>query len=330
MANTRAKRLTIGKYFALLKKPCFVFFFFGIVLIFATFTLAAQDILFRFIPVNQSIPLEQHYTVRPLDRKQEIGKLIFVFPGTNGKPRNYLRFCDFAAKAGFHVIALAYPNSESARYFCQLSEDTACYGNFRREVIFGTDAMTEYEVKPADCIWVRVKEALQAKHHKDPQGGWGQFIQENQLLWSKILLAGHSQGAGHAAWLAQKVAVSRVLLFAGPNDYHTQLNSPAGWLFDSSVTPASRFFAFLHQYDALVPVEEQIQQVEALGLNRPGFKYSPGKVIPAKTQLILSVLDKDSPNSHISLIIDSHTPLDDNQVPLYAPVWKYMLGINNP
>lgn len=299
---------------------CILFFILGIV------SLSAQDVLFRFVPVSLEINSEQHYTVRPVGADKQKGKILFMFPGTNGRPRNYIRFCDVAAKMGYHVIAVAYPNTESARFFCQLTEDTACYGNFRREVVFGEEGIEDYVVNPSECILTRMKEAIQTIHQKDPDGGWNQFLPGGNIAWSKILLGGHSQGAGHAAYLAKHFSVYRVLMFAGPNDYHTKLNLPAGWLFMHSATPASRYFAFLHQHDSLVPVAEQIQQIEALGIKSPAFRFIPGQSIPAGTQLFISRLDQDSPFSHISLVIDSHTPVDENKSPLYEPVWRWMLG----
>ena len=71
--------------------------------------------------------------------------------------------------------------------------------------------------------------------------------------WSKIILAGHSQGAGHAAYIAMMlpVPVRRVLMFSGPEDYDSTSakptadvtgRSPVPWLTQSSTTPLSSFW----------------------------------------------------------------------------------------
>ncbi len=71
--------------------------------------------------------------------------------------------------------------------------------------------------------------------------------------WSKIILAGHSQGAGHAAYIAMMipVPVRRVLMFSGPEDYNSTAQNPktdpakrnsVPWLSQSSSTPLSSFW----------------------------------------------------------------------------------------
>lgn len=284
-----------------------------------------QDIVFRFIAVPNGNAGEQHYTVRPVKGREGNEKILFMLGGTGGKARNYLRFCDEAAKMGYHVISLSYPNKESARKFCQLSEDTACYGQFRQEVVFGIDAIQEYEVLPETCILNRIKEALQVLISKDPEGNWTVFRNEGEVNWRKVVLAGHSQGAGHAAYIAKHYALAKVLMFAGPNDYHTKLQRAGGWLEAKSATPIGRYFAFLHQYDALIPFEEQITQLKSMGIQSPPYTYIPNQDIPSGTQILLSTLDKASPYTHISLVIDSHTPVDENGNPFYRTVWRWML-----
>src|SRR5207249_4894448 len=79
--------------------------------------------------------------------------------------------------------------------------------------------------------------------------GWKQYIDNNQIQWENIIVAGHSQGAGHAAYLGKRFPVAKVLIFAGPQDYLNNFNAPAGWLSDKSKTAASRYFAFLHVKD---------------------------------------------------------------------------------
>ena len=40
----------------------------------------------------------------------------------------------------------------------------------------------------------------------------------NDIDWKRIILSGHSQGAGHAAWLAQRVPLHTLVLLSGPQE----------------------------------------------------------------------------------------------------------------
>lgn len=300
--------------------------------LFLLFTLAwhcctGQEIVFRFLDAPLSDRYGQHYAVRPASGNVVREKLVVIFPGTNGKPRNYIRFSDLAARHGFHVLVLAYPNSESARYFCQNGNDLSCYGRFRQEVFSGEDQLEGYSVLPEESIMARLEKALQALVKIDTSGEWEAYLHEGKPVWSRFIAGGHSQGAGHAAFLAHSVSLHRVLLFAGPNDFHTNLNQPAGWCSEPSATSPSRFRAFLHAHDNLVPIEEQIIQLRALGMQSEPATFHPGEAVPADVRIVLSRLDPGSPHNHISLVIDSHTPLQQNGKPLYEGVWKWMLGI---
>lgn len=79
--------------------------------------------------------------------------------------------------------------------------------------------------------------------------------------WSKIIIAGHAQGAGHAAFIGLQIPVMRVAVFSSPNDHVPALGVRAGlveyseppgfgpcrsasWLVASSATPLTRYFGF--------------------------------------------------------------------------------------
>jgi pimeloyl-ACP methyl ester carboxylesterase len=45
--------------------------------------------------------------------------------------------------------------------------------------------------------------------------------------FGRMILAGHSQGGGHAAFIAMRHEVARVLMFGSPKDFSTRFNQPA-------------------------------------------------------------------------------------------------------
>jgi hypothetical protein len=88
-------------------------------------------------------------------------------------------------------------------------------------------------------------------------GSLGTGTRKAYPVWSRIILAGHSQGAGHAAFAAQLVSMHRVVLFSGPNDHvpgltrtatesaglFTSTDCPSPfWMTRASATPLLRYW----------------------------------------------------------------------------------------
>ena len=55
-------------------------------------------------------------------------------------------------------------------------------------------------------------------HATYPNEGWGQYLVGGAPNWSVITVAGHSQGAGHAGYMAKLHVLDRVAMFSGPGD----------------------------------------------------------------------------------------------------------------
>lgn len=302
-----------------------------IILKFIILSARSQHGYFNFLApehVNPNIPKggAMHYYVRPNVKSTLAPRLLLVLPGTKGKPRNFMRFCDMAAGMGYHVLALSYDNIYNVRKLCQQSKDADCYLHMRQEIVLGNDASDLVSVASEACIEQRLKDALIYLSSQDADGQWRQFVKGTQVQWSKVIVAGHSQGAGHAALLGKLYALQRVILIAGPNDYSIETSGPANWLYDKSETPLSRWYVWLHAFDSSIPVVEQIQQADAMGIPKATIDFPSRISVPAGTHRIQAVMDKGSPYTHLSLVVDAYTPVDDKQQPIYAPVWRYLLG----
>ena len=177
-----------------------------------------------------------------------VNKLVLMLVGTGASSADNLPFDSFAAAIGFHVISLDYKNTVITTA-CTNSEDSSCFNGFRQEIVFGEPVSPVVEVDSANSIYNRFYVLLLWLAKKYPEQQWQQYIHNNTVQWSKIIVAGHSQGAGHAAYLGKKFPVNRVLIFAGPQDYLVRFNSPASWLSQKSATSSSKYFAFLHRKD---------------------------------------------------------------------------------
>lgn len=243
--------------------------------------------------------------------------LIFMIQGTGASASAYLPVDRVFAKMGYHVISVDYMNNVIST-ICLQSKDSACADDFRKEIITGDPVSSVVQVDSVNSLLNRFKTFLQYLIKTDPKGDWNKFMADGEPVWKNIIVAGHSQGAGHAAYLGKMFDVNRVLIFSGPQDYLEALNMPAPWLSMKGATPPDRYFAFLNLKDPF-NVHYQILNCEKLmGLKSPDTTMvSPGVPIHGQSHILVNNISTKYP--HISTMF-----------PRFRNVWAYMLGINEP
>lgn len=215
------------------------------------------------------------------------------------------------AHLAYHVIALDYENTVVAAS-CVHSADSACFDTYRAAIVSGTPGSDKIRVTPANSILNRFDKLLACLAKQDPHGGWNEFFADGKPAWNHIVLAGHSQGSGHAAYIAKLYEVDKVLMFSGPQDYLSDLDKPAPWESRPGATPPSRFYAFLNLND---PFNEshQIANCEALMqlTKAQPFKVEPAQPITGVHQIL--VTDADPKHAHNSTVS-----------PPFENVWQYL------
>ena len=243
---------------------------------------------------------------------RSLHKLLLMIVGTGGSARDNFSFDSTAASMGYHVIGLDYKNTVVTTV-CSNSEDSTCFNRFRQEIVFGEPVSPLVEVDSANSIYHRFVALLQWLATRYPAQQWQQYIKNNVVVWSKITVAGHSQGAGHAAYLGKKFPVARVLLFAGPQDYLAHFNTPAGWQFQQTATSPSKYFAFLHYND---PYDSKKQLADCAALMK---QY-------AADTLQVKPLMEIKGNPHILITgMASSNPHGSMLQPVFESAWHYLL-----
>lgn len=238
--------------------------------------------------------------------------LLFLFlVGTRGKAAGSVKIDSAFARWGFHAISLDYEDNVIA-VSCAHSLDSTAFGRYREAIVTGAPVSSKIKVDPANSILNRFQKLLVYLVKHDPDGGWGQFVANGQPIWSRIIVAGHSQGAGHAAYIGKMFRVDRVLMFSGPQDYMDDLHRPAPWQARKSATPPSRFFAFLNLQDPF-NVHHQIANCMLLmEMSKPEtLMVKPGKVIHGDYQILIN--NFPTKKHHGSTLF-----------PQFENVWKYM------
>lgn len=242
-----------------------------------------------------------------------VHRLLVFLVGTEGKAQGSLAIDSAFAKWGYHAIGLDYEDNVVA-VSCAHSQDDACFDHYREAIVTGAPVSEKIHVDAANSILNRLQKLLVYLAAHDPDGGWGEFVESGQPVWSRIVVAGHSQGSGHAAYIGKMFRVDEVLMFSGPQDYLDDLEKPAPWEARPSATPASRFFAFLNENDPF-NVHHQIANCAVLmGLAHPTTQMvKPGEAIEGDDQIFINDETKQPHGSTIS--------------PQFENVWKHFAAM---
>lgn len=212
-----------------------------------------------------------HWFCRPGDPSAWTGTLLVHVVGTYSDPADDHRFPERACALGHVAIAPMYENRDDVRSTC--AEDAACYEGFHVEVVDGVDR-SPVDVDADDALVARAQGLLDALALGDASfPGWASLATELRADdWPDTFVSGHSQGAGHALYLAREHALARLVLLAGPSD---QLrdgqpdHAPPPWitsLAGVSATPVERFHAFIHLDDSLERVAQVFASYDVMGL----------------------------------------------------------------
>ena len=280
---------------------------------------------------DNNIPFElgAHYVwFNPTCPPQHL--LLLHMPGTYDIPANTTYFPELAANNGYNTIVLRYPNDTSAQQSCRLSSDVDCYEDFRREILEGVDYSPNITVDSIECVYNRLLKLLIYLDAQHPTQGWNYFYSGNTINWANIVVSGHSQGGGHAALIAKDHQVHGVLTFASPNDYSVYFNGPANWTTLPHVTPDSCYFGFANLYDDIVDFPEQYVQWTSLDMDAFGDTICVNSSFcPYSNSHMLVTHDTvgSFSGNHNLVVRDAETPLDAANIPVYVPVWEYMLRL---
>lgn len=160
------------------------------------------------------------------------GKLLVFLPGTGGQPSRYKVFLNHATTKGFNVIGLSY---DDTGYPYGATDTVANKCKYKTASCFRDERELNYAVvqKTLTDMFARAARSWMASY-KTSSGAPD---------WSKIVIAGHSQGAGEAGFIAQQKQVTRgAIMFNGPCDPKSK-NGVNTWIVGSgavSKTPLAK------------------------------------------------------------------------------------------
>jgi len=279
----------------------------------------------HYLYVNRAIVVS-HDPALPPDRHQ----LLLFIPGTHipGTPyggRGPTNFFDVAANLGYHVIYLDYPNDIAAAQACNNDHNPRAFEEFRMALIAGGNFKGQ-ETSRTDCIENRLIKLLQYAARIRPLEKWDQFLTPGgEIQWSAIAVGGHSQGGGHAALIAVKHRVARVICTGSPKDYSHALHRPAAWYRETSATPKACFFAFNHDQDGMGNCTPAMQtaNLSALGLDQFGPPADVDQESPPYHHT--RILTTDYPGGTVDSLTAHGSVITSKNGDHFKDVWTYML-----
>jgi hypothetical protein len=260
-------------------------------------------------------------------------KLFLFIPGTTAIPAYYTNITITAAELGFHALGIAYVNDKGVNATCWRTTDPTLYEKVRLEIIDGTDRTDLVDVDRTNSMEHRLIKCLEYLDANWPQEQWGQYLgAETNLLWDKMLVAGHSQGGGHAGILAKKHEVVRCIMFDA-TDWWGHGKRAADWILAPSATPTNRYYAFAHVLD---PIGSNTFRATwtAYGLDRFGasrfFEDEAGPPYSWTHEMWTDTepaIGGDDSAYHNSPVVDFELPMEaDGVTPIYKPVWQWMMA----
>jgi hypothetical protein len=258
--------------------------------------------------------LEPHHVV--FDRSQSGQRRLLLFlPGTGANPASVSEFVSEAARQGYRAVSLTYNNTPAVQAVCLKDPDPACSGKVRMKRTFGDNVTRRIDDYREESIVNRLTRLLEALHRDHPAEGWGRYLQGEAPRWENIAVAGHSQGAGMAALIAQKQAVARVILFSGPWDAYGRDRRIAPWIVEGhGATPAARWFAAFHvKEEAAGPIAQTLEAFSVPAGNIRKLSLEPARMFGENPY-------------HLSVIGNGTMPRDGKGAPAYRDDWQFLLG----
>lgn len=269
--------------------------------------------------------LDNHYAW--LDTTATTNHRLFVFmSGTGLTPAAYQLVQQEAARLGYHVIGLMYPNSVGLAKVCPTAPDAAaCYENARLEVIDGTDRSPLVSVNPANSIDNRLTKLLQYLVAQYPEEGWARFLLAGERpKWSQIAISGHSQGGGHAAMIAKIRLVARVVMFSAVTDSLEGASVP--WVA-THVTPSDRYYGLDHDRDEQFRSNRASWDSLGMAVFGPAVAPETSTAPYGFTHMLVTDVPLRGPGraAHGAPAVDANTPLNADGTPFFRDAWRYLL-----
>jgi hypothetical protein len=253
--------------------------------------------------------------------------VLYVFlPGTYRNPTVSKATSEKAASLGYHAIGLMYDNRVAGNPLCSKTGDVTCHNRARREVIDGVDRHAGVSVNTTNSLINRLTKLLVYLHKTRPTQGWGQYLVNGSPNWTKIIVAGHSQGGAIAGVLGRYYPVKKVIMIS-MMDYLTSGQIP-DWI--AMTTNKEKYYHITHTLDELVPYVRVKIGWDKMGMVAYGGRvnvdwnvspYSNTHTLITSRVPTTTLIDK----YHNCTGVDTYIPKTSTGKYVYDKAWEYLI-----
>ena len=252
--------------------------------------------------------------------------LVVYIPGTNRTPSSSRAFTMKAASMGYHALSLTYQNNTTGNGICASTGDTSCHRRLRSEVLDGIDRHPSVVISPVNSVIHRLTKLLIYLHKAQPTQGWGQYILNGQVNWSKVIVSGHSQGGALAGLIGKLYPVRRIVMFSIV-DYLDNGKIPS-W----ETLPANNenYYALTNQNDELIPWNKVRYIWTVTGWLSYGSVKNVDYILPPYSNTHMLITNRSTPSTSIDPYhnmtgVDSYIPKNAQGRYVYEKAWEYFL-----
>lgn len=202
--------------------------------------------------------------------------LIFL---SSGSGEDLLGLREWMAFSGHRMIHLGYASSSNEVPDCEGIEEF-CSEPARAEIVYGIDGSPDLEVPYEDSIVGRLDTLLLALDAEDPTMGWGSYrTGPGNFDWSRIVVAGWSEGATFTHLLAKDFDLHAGLVISGPLETIKETGYPDAWVIGPMATPMCRRWSFGHAFEK--KLDDLMLAWELMGMTR--FRHWKSSRAPPPT-----------------------------------------------
>lgn len=274
-----------------------------------------------------TVPLDGHVVFRA-PAVTPVGRYFVFLPCTGGVPQNYHLILTQAALAGYHAIGLSYPNAQTVGGLCA-AQAVACYGATRLRILTGESVSGVVDVGRSNSIENRLVKLLWFMQMTEPAGNWSQFLSsDSTIAWRLVSVSGHSQGGGHALFIAQRYLMFRGSTYASAGDHLSSSATPAPWVIQAHATPTSTLAGFISMADALVFPSRSLATWSSIGMSGSTVDVDVTSAPFGTSQRFVTSAVPVNPSvaigpNHNVVVVDANTPRASlSQTPVFAAVWR--------
>jgi hypothetical protein len=226
------------------------------------------------------VDFDSHHAVQ-LPKKYDINqpKYLHVYLcGTGCHPSKPTAFAylNTSLALGYPTIALSYiwanyTDMEKNTHAKHKQDPQDFLRRYHHDCVNGGSLSKLVDVPSDQSIMARLADLINyliKESSEEEAAAWSYYLTEAKVLrYDRIIISGHSQGAGHVAYIAQQHGLARAILLSGPQEYINE-DDHTSYLDEGFVTKDVRCFRHQDEEGTALLIDENWRHMRCLQHHR--------------------------------------------------------------